>query len=408
MQAASGRKSMRATDDMEQRPQPGFINQIKVAAQCNADWNNMRGDDNVRLCLLCSKNVYDLSKLSQAQAEALILEKEGKLCVQFYRRIDGTVVVDNCPVGLRKIRDRLKHWYALAAALFAAFIPANLQAQEMKPGPGAFERGEVYLPPEKIVGQPANTGVCSSGIGSNKPPDSAHPKFLIKMSAQIDDIAAADSGMFVDVDKAVRGMMASKKFKLEHPPRAAAGLQQIRTPNPQNWQGSWQEWYTNTSTRLFNCWKSAPAAPGQMTIMLTATPEHGLSATDYGAYFSDTATQTNTATYAAAQEQFRTAVDAAISSMNRGQPLFDAKTAAARKVTFQVTFGYDKDRFPRHDAQGFGMFAKLNDKGDLEITPASSQDAQLRNVSAHNHGVIITTTGNLNIGPGTSITVEDK
>jgi hypothetical protein len=43
-----------------------------------------------------------------AEAERLVVEKEGRLCVRFHRRADGTVLTRDCPVGLRR-------WLARAA-----------------------------------------------------------------------------------------------------------------------------------------------------------------------------------------------------------------------------------------------------------------------------------------------------
>lgn len=101
------------------RSTPFNLDEIRIAAPCDADWDKMIGDDRARFCALCKKNVYDLSVLSRTQAEALIREKEGNLCVQFYRRADGTVLTDNCPIGLRAIRNRFR-WATVATA--AAFV----------------------------------------------------------------------------------------------------------------------------------------------------------------------------------------------------------------------------------------------------------------------------------------------
>lgn len=102
---------------------PFKLDEIRVAAPCNADWDTMSGDDRTRFCALCKKNVYDLSVLTRPQAEALIREKEGNLCVQFYRRPDGTILTDNCPVGLRAIRNRFR-WATVATA--AAFVTIGI------------------------------------------------------------------------------------------------------------------------------------------------------------------------------------------------------------------------------------------------------------------------------------------
>lgn len=83
------------------------LKDLRVASPCHADWDEMDGDERVRFCRLCRLNVYNLSEMSSADAEALIREKEGRLCVRFYRRGDGTVLTRNCPVGLRAIKRRL-------------------------------------------------------------------------------------------------------------------------------------------------------------------------------------------------------------------------------------------------------------------------------------------------------------
>src|SRR5262245_44916538 len=69
---------------------------IEVPSPCTVPWDSMQGDDKVRHCGQCQQNVYHLSKLSKKEAERLILAKEGKLCVQFYRRPDGSVVTRDC------------------------------------------------------------------------------------------------------------------------------------------------------------------------------------------------------------------------------------------------------------------------------------------------------------------------
>ena len=95
------------------------LDHISVAAPCHAKWSEMSGDERARFCKLCSKHVYNLSAMSRTEAEALVQQKEGKVCVRFYQRADGTVLTDNCPVGLRAARDRMRWIGAGIAALFA-------------------------------------------------------------------------------------------------------------------------------------------------------------------------------------------------------------------------------------------------------------------------------------------------
>ncbi|MBY0406038.1 MAG: hypothetical protein K2X66_19200 [Cyanobacteria bacterium] len=83
-----------------------FLNKITVATPCPADWNQMVGDEMVRFCESCALSVYNLSSLTTHEAEALILKHEGRLCVRFFRRSDGTMMTQDCPVGLQIVYRR--------------------------------------------------------------------------------------------------------------------------------------------------------------------------------------------------------------------------------------------------------------------------------------------------------------
>jgi hypothetical protein len=78
---------------------PLILDGIRVASPCQANWDAMSGDDVARFCSDCSKNVYNISGMKTSDALALIAEREGDLCVRFYRRLDGTVLTADCPVG---------------------------------------------------------------------------------------------------------------------------------------------------------------------------------------------------------------------------------------------------------------------------------------------------------------------
>jgi hypothetical protein len=81
-----------------------MLSRISVATPCNASWEDMRGNDRVRFCGKCEKNVYNLSAMSEDEAETLVYEQEGDLCVRFYRRKDGTLLTSDCPEGKKRRR----------------------------------------------------------------------------------------------------------------------------------------------------------------------------------------------------------------------------------------------------------------------------------------------------------------
>ena len=93
-----------------------LLNDVRVASPCTANWNEMVGDDRVRFCKSCEKNVFNLSAMLAHEAEQLLAERmQGELCVRFYQRADGTVMTQDCPVGVKK-KQRRKLAIAVAGA----------------------------------------------------------------------------------------------------------------------------------------------------------------------------------------------------------------------------------------------------------------------------------------------------
>jgi hypothetical protein len=96
------------------------LDNIRVAAPCSASWDAMIGDDRVRACGDCQKNVYNLSDMTRDEAETLIREKEGRLCVRYFQRADGTILLKDCVVGVKRRRRRRVVAAGVAASLAGA------------------------------------------------------------------------------------------------------------------------------------------------------------------------------------------------------------------------------------------------------------------------------------------------
>ncbi len=130
-------KSKRLSDQVRVTVMRQFSNplsNVSVAAPCPADWNAMIGGDRVRFCGQCQLNVYNLSAMSKDEAESLIARTEGRLCVRFYRRKDGSILTDNCPVGLRALKRRalrIKKAVASSVLGFLAGIASNSAANRI-------------------------------------------------------------------------------------------------------------------------------------------------------------------------------------------------------------------------------------------------------------------------------------
>lgn len=84
------------------------LDNLSIATPCRARWSRMElvEGDRVRFCRTCEKNVYNITLMSRAEAEALLLTHEGNLCVNFARRADGTILTNDCPIGKIGKRDK--------------------------------------------------------------------------------------------------------------------------------------------------------------------------------------------------------------------------------------------------------------------------------------------------------------
>ncbi|HEU4403884.1 MAG TPA: hypothetical protein VFS43_01115 [Polyangiaceae bacterium] len=105
------------------------LESVRVASPCPADWDAMAGDEKVRFCPGCQKNVYNLSGMTREEATALVRDREGDICVRLYRRHDGTVLTSDCPDAGRRKRRRLALLSAGGGLMAAAAATASLRSE---------------------------------------------------------------------------------------------------------------------------------------------------------------------------------------------------------------------------------------------------------------------------------------
>lgn len=169
----------------EARRGPVRLEKLKIASPCKQRWEDMVGDERVRVCAGCERPVFNLSAMTMEDAEAVLATRGLTPCVRFYKRADGTVMTSDCPAGKRPGRTAL----AVAAGAFAAagagfFGVSKLTETSCKPPalelpePPALEVGEHIMggmpPPEMILGEPAPMPVEPPHMGvppEYDPPD---------------------------------------------------------------------------------------------------------------------------------------------------------------------------------------------------------------------------------------------
>ena len=83
------------------------LDAVRIASPCPVSWDTMSGDNRVRFCSHCHLNVFNLSGMKRDEAETLVRETDGRLCVRYYKRADGGVMTRDCPEGSRKKIQRM-------------------------------------------------------------------------------------------------------------------------------------------------------------------------------------------------------------------------------------------------------------------------------------------------------------
>jgi hypothetical protein len=112
------------------------LENIRIASPCPANWDEMYGNDRMRFCSECKLNVYNLSGMSREEAENLLMNAEGRLCIRFFKRADGTVITQNCPVGWARVKARAKVFvtaaFSLMMTLFGGLFVVSLFARQSR------------------------------------------------------------------------------------------------------------------------------------------------------------------------------------------------------------------------------------------------------------------------------------
>jgi hypothetical protein len=102
----------------------------------------MIGNNRQRFCGQCKLNVYNLSGMTRPEAESLLMNSEGRLCARFFRRADGSIITQDCPVGWAAVKKRMSRmWTAVVSVLLTMFA-----------GIGIVSLARNFLAPEPMMG----------------------------------------------------------------------------------------------------------------------------------------------------------------------------------------------------------------------------------------------------------------
>jgi TonB family protein len=232
-----------------------LLSSLKVAAPCTVSWESMEGGDRVRHCSQCDKNVYNLTDMTKAEANEFLTLTAQSACVNFYKRADGTVISDNCPVGLRRLRAQYRRTAAAVATvvslsqgfLLAAFAGDDGKAKTDSASCKSKSESAVSRTAGKVAAPPAGANSVTRGepLGGAPMPlpdppavksyrDAAKAALIAAMPSKVDfgsaalavtvdttggikDVHLVNPSPSKDTDQAI--LAAAKKLKLAALPK---------------------------------------------------------------------------------------------------------------------------------------------------------------------------------------------
>ena len=132
-----------------------FLNNVSIAFPCNADWDAMIGNDQVRFCGHCNLDVHNLSRMSRSKAERLVARSNGGLCVRYHHDAAGRPATLPMRRKLHHIGRRVSR---IAAGAFTATLSVTSAAAQ-----GSTSYREVSTSPP-VAAQPITRWNLNSSV----------------------------------------------------------------------------------------------------------------------------------------------------------------------------------------------------------------------------------------------------
>lgn len=112
---------------------------LTIVSPCTQKWDTMPGDDRKRFCGQCQLYVHNLTEYSKSEIEELVGEQDlesTRLCALIKLDKKGRMVTSNCPLYLRKYRQRV---LAVKTAIILFLVTRGLLTE-------AFAQGLIGAP----------------------------------------------------------------------------------------------------------------------------------------------------------------------------------------------------------------------------------------------------------------------
>lgn len=106
------------------------VSNLRIASPCSVGWETMSGDERVRRCHSCELNIYNIAEMTSKEIENLITNRENRVCIRLYKRVDGTVLTKDCPVGFRAYQKRAARLAGAALATILGLFSVSFGQKE--------------------------------------------------------------------------------------------------------------------------------------------------------------------------------------------------------------------------------------------------------------------------------------
>jgi hypothetical protein len=166
------------------------LDQLRINEPCAAKWGEMQGNDEVRFCGHCAKNVHNLSAMTRVDALRLVEESRGGLCIRYETTTAGSVFTrDNHVFSFPKLR-----LSPLAAAAFGIAITVTPAFAQENASP-ACTKPEVVTIRKPAADSTATVRGRLSGRTSGSP--IGWVKIQLVQGTTVREVTTNDKGEFV-------------------------------------------------------------------------------------------------------------------------------------------------------------------------------------------------------------------
>lgn len=190
-----------------------ILDRICIAMPCSMSWEEMHGNDEVRLCGGCNKNVYNISAMSKKEAER-ILNVPQLPCLGFTRNSAGSIITDECPPWIKPIRNSFRKMAGIAVSIMALipFAPTakgedqlssddlhdNTRSPITKQVPTPARKQPFGVPvefaPPSVVSSAWPTSIKTIGFENDDVPNMEKQQFGLVRNVELEHITPDDYG----------------------------------------------------------------------------------------------------------------------------------------------------------------------------------------------------------------------